>query len=529
MKTFNDRGAYVRIGVDIGGTNTDAVLMRGQEVVAIAKTPTTDEVSIGMMAAIAAVLEQSALAPNAVDGVMVGTTHFTNAFVQRRGLAEVGIVRLALPAANAVPPLSDWPSDLVSTLGNHVAMVSGGYEYDGTSVAELDASAVASVGRRFRRLGLKAIAVSCVFSPVNGAMEKRAAAILREECPDAQITLSSTIGRVGLLARENAGVMNASLAHLARETIGGLRRAFARLGMTAPLYISQNDGTLMTWERAQAYPVLTFASGPTNSMRGAAHLSGLRDAMVADIGGTTTDIGVLRGGFPRESSIAVDIGGVRTNFRMPDVLSVGLGGGSLVDPLDGARVGPRSVGHRLSREALVFGGNTLTASDIAVAAGYHCMGNPARVAHLDAATVGRACRRIHELIADGIDRMKASCAREPLVLVGGGKVLVRDSLAGVGEVIVPEHAAVANAIGAAIAQVSGEVDRVYAYDEHGRERTLDGAKRLAMANAVKAGAAAETVRVIDVEELPLAYIPGGAVRVRVKAAGELALRRECLC
>jgi N-methylhydantoinase A/oxoprolinase/acetone carboxylase beta subunit len=135
---------------------------------------------------------------------------------------------------------------------------------------------------------------------------------------------------MGLLERENATVMNASLAHLSAQVVTSLRTALRELQIAAPFYISQNDGTLMNAEIVEKYPVLTFASGPTNSMRGAAYLSGLQNALVADIGGTTTDIGVLTKGFPRESTNAVDIGGVRTNFRMPDVLSVGLGGGSLV-------------------------------------------------------------------------------------------------------------------------------------------------------------------------------------------------------
>ena len=81
---------------------------------------------------------------------------------------------------------------------------------------------------------------------------------------------------------------------------------------------------------AERFPVLTFASGPTNSMRGAAFLSGVQEAIVIDVGGTTTDVGSLHKGFPRQASVAVEIGGVRTNFRMPDVFSIGLGGGSLV-------------------------------------------------------------------------------------------------------------------------------------------------------------------------------------------------------
>ena len=93
---------------------------------------------------------------------------------------------------------------------------------------------------------------------------------------------------IGLLERENAAILNACLRPLARETVAAFRQAIADLGITAPLYLTQNDGTLMSADFAEQYPVLTFASGPTNSMRGAAFLSGLKDAMVVDVGGTTS-------------------------------------------------------------------------------------------------------------------------------------------------------------------------------------------------------------------------------------------------
>ncbi|EMK1149988.1 hydantoinase/oxoprolinase family protein, partial [Listeria monocytogenes] len=80
----------------------------------------------------------------------------------------------------------------------------------------------------------------------------------------------------------------------------------------AEIYLCQNDGTLMSLNYARQFPILTIACGPTNSIRGASYLAGLKDAMVLDVGGTTSDIGVLTDGFPRESSLAVDVGGVRT-------------------------------------------------------------------------------------------------------------------------------------------------------------------------------------------------------------------------
>jgi N-methylhydantoinase A/oxoprolinase/acetone carboxylase beta subunit len=272
------------------------------------------------------------------------------------------------------------------------------------------------------------------------------------------------------------------------------------------------------------YPVLTFASGPTNSMRGAAYLSGLSDALIADIGGTTTDIGMLAAGFPRESSISSDIGGVRTNFRMPDILSIGLGGGSVVR-FDGAspRIGPQSVGYRLLQRARVFGGDTLTASDIAVAAGYATMGAREHVASLDRAQVNAAVAEIHRLFAEGIDRMKTSAEPLPLVLVGGGAVLIDRAIPGVSQMIIPEGAAVANAIGASIAQAGGEVDRVFSYEQLGRQGAIAAATADAEHAAIAAGAAADSLRVVEVEELPLAYLPGGAVRLRVKVTGDLQL------
>ncbi len=118
-----------------------------------------------------------------------------------------------------------------------------------------------------------------------------------------------------------------------------------------------------------------------------------------DVGGTTTDIGALVNGFPRESSIAVNIGGVRTNFRMPDILSIGLGGGTRIHlDNDGSLrdIGPDSVGYRLPKEAYLFGGSTLTASDIAVKAGYASFGNPSNIPTLRPAVMEQVLARFRE-------------------------------------------------------------------------------------------------------------------------------------
>jgi N-methylhydantoinase A/oxoprolinase/acetone carboxylase beta subunit len=511
----------IRIGIDVGGTNTDAVIMDGSTVLAGVKAPTTADVMTGVVEALDRVLKASGMAPSAVDVVMIGTTHFTNAVVQRRDLAKTGAVRLGLPATASLPPMVDWPEDLREVIGNHWWLAHGGNEFDGRAISPLDEGELVGIAAEIRAKGIRSVAVTSVFSPVSSDFEKRAGEILQRELPEAHITLSSDIGRIGLLERENAAIMNACLRDLSAHVIEAFRKAIAAAGIKGRFFLTQNDGTLMDAAFAERFPVLTFASGPTNSMRGAAFLSGVKDAIVVDIGGTTSDVGSLTKGFPRQATVAVEVGGVRTNFRMPDVFSIGLGGGSLVvDGDKGVTVGPRSVGYRIITEALIFGGQTLTTSDIIVAAGKADLGDAAKVAHLTPDLVARTEARIAEMLEDCVERSRLSPEPLPVIVVGGGSILVGGPIGGL-EVIKPDHFAVANAVGAAIAQVSGEVDRVYALADIGREPALADARERAIDSAVAAGAARDTVEIVDVEDVPLAYLPGNATRVRVKAVGEL--------
>jgi N-methylhydantoinase A/oxoprolinase/acetone carboxylase beta subunit len=258
-------------------------------------------------------------------------------------------------------------------------------------------------------------------------------------------------------------------------------------------------------------------------MRGAAFLSKLSDAIVVDVGGTTSDVGSLERGFPRQANNVVEVGGVRTLFRMPDLLSLGLGGGSLVrgEPL---RVGPLSVGYQLTERGLVFGGDELTATDVAVAAGLVDLGDGGRVAALSRPLVRRSLDLVHAMIEEAVDRMKSDARDVPLIAVGGGSFLIPERLPGISEIVRVEHHAVANAVGAAIAQVSGEVDQIF--QGLSRDAAIALARRLAEERAVRAGAAPATVHVVDVEDLPIAYLPGNSLRVRVRVVGDIAPGRR---
>jgi N-methylhydantoinase A/oxoprolinase/acetone carboxylase beta subunit len=511
----------LRVGIDVGGTNTDAVLMDGNRPVEWVKMNNSADITTGIVAALNQLLAQTHVATDQIGAVMIGTTQFTNAVVQRRDLAQVAAVRLGLPATQALPPMVDWPEDLREAVGDCHFLAHGGYEFDGRVIAPLDEAELRQIGAEIRRRTIRHVAISAVFSPINAQMERQAAEIIGAEVPDVRITLSEEIGRIGLLERENAAILNACLQELGSRTIAAYGDALAAAGIAAPLFLTQNDGTLMSAEYAQRFPVLTFASGPTNSMRGAAFLSGLQEALVVDIGGTTTDVGALQHGFPREAGVAVEVGGVRTNFRMPDVLSIGLGGGSLVSA-DGLTVGPQSVGYRLVTEGLVFGGQTLTATDVAVAAGWVTLGDADRVRGLDRDLATRALATIAQMLETACDRMRLTPQPIPVLVVGGGSILVQDRI-GPLEVIRPPYYPVANAVGAAIAQISGEIDRVYALADLSREKALGDAKAEATRRAVEAGADPASVQIVDVEEVPLAYLPSNATRIHVKAVGELSL------
>ncbi len=514
----------MRIGVDVGGTNTDAVLMDGPRLAGAAKAPTTGDITSGIAAALTELLAQQPNAPSpaapSVDAVMVGTTHFTNALLERRNLSPTAVVRLALPATQLLPPLVDWPASLKDAISGFTYMVRGGHEFDGREISPLDRAELWRAARDMRRRGVRAAAVCGVFSPVNPAHETEAAAIIREEAPGLRLCLSHENGRMGLLERENAAALNACLGDMAALTIRGIGQALESLGIDAPLFMSQNDGTLMDTEFAGRFPVLAISSGPANSMRGAAWLSGVRDGIVVDVGGTSTDVGALVKGFPREAAAAIDLAGVRTNFRMPDMVSLPLGGGTVVE-LAPLRIGPESVGYRLPEQGLVFGGDVLTATDLAVAHGRAAIGDPRLAQSLDRPLTAAALAEMRTRVETAIDRVKLSQEDLPVVLVGGGSILLGDSLSGASRVLRPEHAGVANAIGAAIAQAGGQAERVYSLEQTGREQAIADCSAAAVHRAVAAGADPSSVEVVEVDEVPLAYVPSNATLVRVKAVGNL--------
>ena len=270
----------------------------------------------------------------------------------------------------------------------------------------------------------------------------------------------------------------------------------------------------MTCEQAEKFPIKTFSSGPTNSMRGANFLASLASggqrketALVVDIGGTTTEIGaLLPTGFPRQAGASHELCGVSLNFSMPHVLSIGLGGGSKVriDQDGKTTVGPDSVGYRID-QARAFGGEVLTATDIVVAAGRapH-IGDASLVKDLDLSQVEAAQARMKVMLELALDSMKTSTQDIPVYLVGGGAILAPDTLKGISKVHRFPYYDAANAVGAACAQISAVIDTFEDTTKVSMAEMRHIVEQRAIKKAIAAGADPNDCKVVESEAIPIA-------------------------
>ncbi|KIV84992.1 hypothetical protein PV11_00733 [Exophiala sideris] len=537
-----------RVGVDVGGTNTDAAILdinavntASRGVLATCKTSTTTHVTQGIKAAVETVLLESGVDRSKVLNVAIGTTHFVNAVVENdaRRLSRVAVIRLCGPYTRKIPPFSDFPYALRNIIEGPHFFLDGGLEIDGREIAPLDPDQIKETALAIIEAGIRYVAVVGVFSALDheGIHEERCKALLHQFQPDLSIVCSHSIGGPGLLPRENATILNASILAFARKTIHGFRLAMARLDLACPLYLTQNDGTLTDAAVAAELPIKTFASGPTNSLMGAAFLQGLdhgdktladKQVVVVDIGGTTTDLcALLPSGFPRQAPNFIEVGGVRTAFSMPEVLSIGLGGGSRVRQQDNkVSVGPDSVAHRLTTDAMVFGGSVMTSTDIVVASGSANVGQSEHVRGIPQTLIAGAKADIKRQLERAIDSMKVSSAPVTVLLVGGGSIIITEDLNGVEECLRPPHHDSANAVGAAIAKVAGEIDVIEVLAGRDENEAVENAKQAAIDAAIANGADDKTVQVVEIKKIPLQYVTNKATRLVMKAVGNLRVEQE---
>lgn len=337
------------LGIDTGGTYTDAVLLDIEkgDVFASAKAPTTyDDLAVGIAEAIAAL---SPFDASAVELVSLSTTLATNAIVEGRG-CSVCLLLLGYDAALL------HNRGFMAELGtDDVVFVRGGHDVEGNEVDPLDEKAIEQVA--YDRVGkVAAFAVSGYFSVRNPTHELRAKARL-EEITGLPVTCGHELSsRLHSIKRATTAALNARLIPLLRDLIVAVRAALHRRGISAPLMVVKGDGSLVAAEVALERPVETILSGPAASAVGGYYLSGKNDVVVVDMGGTTTDIAVLVKGRPRLNPEGARVGRWRTMVEAVDVRTVALGGDSHVyfDRENRLQIGPRRV-IALSRLATAHG------------------------------------------------------------------------------------------------------------------------------------------------------------------------------
>ncbi|OKL56411.1 hypothetical protein UA08_08053 [Talaromyces atroroseus] len=526
---------FYRIGVDV-------------EIVASYKTPTTPDITAGICKAIEGILTPNNIQPADILSINIGTTHFINAIIEcdKSKLDRVAVLRLCGPFCREVAPFEEFPPSLRAVIQGHVGYLSGGVEVDGRRIGDIDEGEVLDHARQIRERADKAVVVIGVFSPLDVAditQEEKTKRILEKALPGVNIVVSRSIGNLGFIERENASILNASIVRCGRAVVRNIQLAVMKMGLLAcPLYLTQNDGTVMDAHTAASLPIKTFSSGATNSLIGAVFLAGLHlpdseidleksQVIMVDIGGTSSDFAALSpSGFPRQSTAVVKVGGVRTAFAMPEVLSLGLGGGSIVH-VDGdgnVTVGPDSVGYRLQNTAQCFGGDVLTATDIAVAAsnsGDSLIKLQWKTSPDDVVVEG-AREYMCQVLTRGIERMKASNKDVIALMVGGGSMIQIDEPKCVKRCIKPRFSNVANAVGAAIAKVAGESDCIQIPQGRTSEQMVENVKEQAVRLAIKNGAQPDSVEIVEIDILPVPYTSVGAVRIVAKAVGELGWQKQ---
>ncbi|MBJ6726237.1 hydantoinase/oxoprolinase family protein [Geomesophilobacter sediminis] len=320
------------LGIDTGGTFTDSVIvdLGSGRILSKSKAPTTrEDLKVGVEASFCGL---DHLLFSQVSLVSLSTTLATNSIVEGKG------ARVALLAAVPKPETFAFPGKLPA---ESVAIFSGAHDTRGCCSVPLDLAAAREAVRGLEGK-VEAVAVSSYFSIYNAEHELRLRELVLAETSLPVVCGHELSGAVGMVERAVTATLNARLLPVIRELLDAVGAILRSRGIQAPLMVVKGDGSLISEEGVRLRPVETLLSGPAASIAGACRLSGLDDAIVVDMGGTTTDIGIVKGGVVATGDDGAVVGGWQTRVRAVDMWTVGLGGDSKIQ-VDGGRVtiGPR--------------------------------------------------------------------------------------------------------------------------------------------------------------------------------------------
>ena len=323
------------LGIDTGGTYTDGVLLEynSHRIIASHKSLTTKrDFSIGIENVIKEIELED---PSKIQMVSISTTLATNAIAEGKGK------RVALFLIGYDPDLID-SFDMGGRFSTpHYFYITGGHDLHGQVQAPLDLTGLLENVKSIQHK-VDAIAVSSYFSPRNPEHEIRAQKAIASVC-ELPIVLGHQLSTaLGSVERATTAALNASLLAVLQEFIIAVRRAMEHRGIDAPLMVVRGDGTLMNDEFAARSPVETIHSGPAASAIGGRFLSKEDQALVLDIGGTTTDLALITDGKITVSETGASVSGYQTAVKAANLLSIGLGGDSYItlNRTNQIRIGP---------------------------------------------------------------------------------------------------------------------------------------------------------------------------------------------
>ncbi len=504
-----------RLGIDVGGTNTDFVLLdRQNKIVSMRKQLTTKSIDDGIIKGILTL----GVNPQQITQIYVGTTHALNALLEAKGLLPTGLIRIAGHNPK-VSPGAGIPPRLKKAFFVGGVTISGGFECDGREISPFQEDELLRAVDSLVLKGAQGIALVSAFGCIYPAHEQKALEIIRQHYLDRiQVSMSSNFGSLGYIERENAAVLNSALFSVINCGFSRIQERLKEI-TSAELFLVQNDGSQVAFEEAKKMPILTLSCGPTNSGKGGSILAGEDTCIVVDVGGTSTDVIRVEKGFVKRSSGNVVIADLSLQFSAPDVVSLAIGGGSIVD---GDQVGPSSVASSLMTKARCFGGDVETLTDLGILLGH------LQIEGADSSKIGmskengealldKAARRI----ADAITLVRGERQDLPCVIVGGGAPIIYSSLKKIVNHLctldVSQSFGIANALGAIHSEVGGISDGIVSFDE--RERLLPELIDLAKERAIAKGADRNFVRVGDIAITPFAYSKERLARISIAVSG----------
>ena len=332
------------LGVDTGGTYTDAVILdeAADQVVASAKALTSrPDLSVGVGAAIDAAISEAAVDPKSIAMVSLSTTLATNALVEGQG-GRVALVAIGFDDGDL-----NRAGLAEAMRGDPVIRLAGGHNHAGGEVAPLDIDLIRQEASAAVDDGVTGFAVAAAFATRNPAHEIAARDLIRE-VTGKPVSCSHDLSRaLGGPKRALTAVLNARLIGMIDRLITACEGHLLKCGIDARLMVVRGDGALVSAEVAREKPIETILSGPAASIAGASWLSGETDALVSDIGGTTTDICLLRDGRPKIDPEGARVGPFRTMVEAVAMRTWGLGGDSEVHTKEGLSgglfLGPRRL------------------------------------------------------------------------------------------------------------------------------------------------------------------------------------------